>query len=97
MTIKYRYTQAGEAHEGEIQRTTNMAGSHEVVRAVVQPIANDAGETVWFSMLNRTGTAVVGTDHAEPKGVDNTGLRTVETVDISEDGGKSWHSIHVRL
>lgn len=96
MTIKYRYTQAGDAYEGEFQRTPDMAGSHEVVRAVVQQIANDTGETVWFSMLSPTGAAVVGTNHAEPKGVDNTGLRTVETVDISEDGGESWNSIHVR-
>lgn len=96
MTIKYRYSQEGEAHEGEMQRTTHMAGSHEVVR-VVQQTANDTGEIVRFSMLNPTGTAVVGSDHAEPKGVDNTGLRTVETVDISADGGESWHSIHIRL
>jgi hypothetical protein len=62
MTIKYWYSQAGEAHEGEMQRTTHMVGSHEVVRAVMQQIANDTGETVRFSMLNPTGTAVVGTD-----------------------------------
>lgn len=95
MTIKYRYTQAGEAHEGEIQPTADMTGVHEVVRAVVQHIANESGETVAFSMLDPTGTAVVGTDHAEPQGVDDTGLRTVETVDISEDSGESWHSLHV--
>lgn len=96
MTIKYRYTQAGEAHEGEIQRTTDMTGVHEVVRAVVQQIANETGETVVFSMLNPAGTAAIGTDHAEPQGVEDTGLRMVETVAISEDGGESWNSLHVR-
>jgi hypothetical protein len=96
MTIKYRYTQAGEAHEGEIQRAADMPGVHEVVRAVVQHIANETGETVVFSILDPTGTAVIGTDHAEPQGVDDLGLRTVETVDISEDSGESWNSLHVR-
>lgn len=96
MTIKYRYTQAGEAHEGDIQRTADMTGMHEVVRAVVQQIANETGETVMFSMLNLAGTVAVGTDHAEPQGVDNSGQRTVETVDISEDSGESWNSLHVR-
>jgi hypothetical protein len=96
MTIKYRYTQAGEAHEGEIKRTAGMTGVHEVVRAVVQHVADETGETVVFSMLNPAGTAVVGTDHAEPQGIDDAGLHTVETVDISEDGGESWNSIHVR-
>lgn len=74
-----------------------MAGVHEVVRAVVQQIANETGETVVFSMLNPAGTAAVGTDHAEPQGVDNTGQRTVGTVDISEDNGESWNSLDVRL
>lgn len=96
MKIKYKYTQAGEAHAAELLRTPNLAGSHEVVRAVVQQIANDTGETIAFSMLDPTGTAVVGTDLAEPEGVENTGLRTVESIDISEDGGESWHSLHVR-
>ena len=96
MTIKYRYTQAGESHEGEIQRTADMVGSHEVVRAVVQQIANETGETVVFSMLNPAGNVAVGTDHAEPQGVDNKGQRTVETVDISEDSGESWNSLDVR-
>jgi hypothetical protein len=96
MKIKYRYTQVGEAHEGEIQRTADMTGVHEVVRAVVQQIANETGETVMFSMLNLAGTVAVGIDHAEPQGVDNTGQRTVETVDISADSGESWNSLHVR-
>lgn len=96
MTIKYRYTQKSEVHEGKLLRTADMTGSHEVVRAVVQQIANETGETVLFSMLAPSGTAVVGTDHAEPQDGENTGQRTVETVDISEDGGTSWHSIHVR-
>jgi len=96
MTIKYRYTQAGKVHEGVIERTAELVDAQEVVRAVVQQIANRTGETVLFSMLNRAGTAVVGSDQAEPQGVDDTGLRTVETVDISEDGGESWNSIHVR-
>jgi hypothetical protein len=96
MTIKYRYTQTGEVHEGELLRTADMTGSHEVVRSVVQQIANETGEMVLFSMLDPTGTAVVGTDHAEPQDVENTQHRTVESLDISEDGGASWHSLHVR-
>jgi len=94
--IKYTYTQAGVIHKGEIQRTPDMVGSHEVVTAVVQQIANSTGETVWFSMLNLAGTEVVGTNHAEPKGGDNTGQRTVEAVSISEDDGENWNHIHVR-
>lgn len=96
MTIKYRYTQAGEAHEGEIQRVADMTGVHEVVGTVVQQIANETGETVVFSMLNPAGTAAVGTDHAEPQGVEDTGQRTVVTIDIFEDNGESWNSLHVR-
>ena len=96
MMSKYRYTQTGEVHEGELLRTADMSGPHEVVRAVVQQIANETAETVLFSMLDPTGTAVVGTDHAEPQDVENTGHRTVEAVDISEDGGTNWHRLHIR-
>lgn len=96
MNIKYRYTQANAVHEGELQRTTGVADPHDVVIAVVQHVANITRETVWFSMLDPTGTTVVGTNHAEPEGVQNTGLRTVKTVDISENGGDSWNSIRVR-
>ena len=95
MTIKYRYMQAGDAREGEMQPTDDMKGVHEVVRAVVQQIANETGETVVFSMLNLAGTVAIGSDHAEPQGVDNTGQRTVETVEISEDGGESWNRLHL--
>jgi uncharacterized protein YabN with tetrapyrrole methylase and pyrophosphatase domain len=95
MTIKYRYMQAGDAHEGEMQPTADMKGVHEVVRAVVQQIANETGETVVFSMLNVAGTVAIGSDHAEPQGVDNTGQRMVETVEISEDGGVSWNRLHL--
>lgn len=95
MTIKYRYTQAGKAHEGEIQRMADMTGVHEVVRAVVQQIANETGETLVFSMLNPAATAAVGTDLAEPQGIGNTGQRSVEAVDISEDNGESWNSLDV--
>lgn len=96
MTIKYRYTQKSEVHDGELLRTADMSGSHEVVRAVVQQIANETGEMVLFSMLDPSGTTVVGRDYAEPEGGVNTAQRTVEAVDISEDGGTKWHSIHVR-
>lgn len=55
----------------------------------MQQIANETGETVVFSMLNSAGTAAVDTDHAEPQGADDTGQRTVETVDISEDSARA--------
>ena len=96
MTIQYKYIKAGKIHCGEIPSTETATGHHEIVRAVVQHIANEAGETIVFSMLDPTGTARIGTDHAEPEGVEDTGQRTIETIEVSEDG-ETWNSLDIRF
>lgn len=94
MKIKYRYTKAGKSYDGQIQLTADMTGHHEVVRSVVQKIANETGEKIFFSMLGLTGNFEVGIDCAEPQDVKDNGQRSIDAIEISEDG-KSWNSIHL--
>lgn len=95
MMIKYRYIQAGKSCQGQLECIEGIDGHHEVVLAVVQKIANDAGETVAFGMLDKSGLTVVGTNHVSPEGVDDTGLRTINSVEISEDDGVTWQNIYL--
>lgn len=89
MKVQFKYVRAGQQHEGAIDVAAGAHEHHEIVRAVVQHVANEAGEPVAFKMMNPTGTVPVGTNMIAPGGEATAVSRTVESIEIAQPGG-TW-------
>ncbi len=93
MTIKYKYVKAGHEFDGELPPLPNLTGHHEVVKAVLSEIATREGERIVVAMMSTyVEGQQVGIDHFDPAGVKPSEQRTIECIQISDDG-MSWNNV----
>ena len=94
MQIQFKYVRAGELHEGAINVAAAQDDHHEIVRAVVQHVANEVGETIAFRMMDPAGTVPVGTNVIAPEGIESSEARTVESIEIAQPEG-DWGRLNI--
>jgi hypothetical protein len=94
MKVQFKYIQASKLHEGAVEVSAEQHDQHEIVRAVVQHVANETSERISFSMLNPAGTVSVGTNLIEPEGDQVAETRTVESIEIAQPGG-DWGRLDI--
>ncbi|SFL49928.1 hypothetical protein [Azotobacter beijerinckii] len=95
MNIKYKYAKANSEVSGELSIPGNDAGHHDVVKAALTEIASKEGERIVVAMMSPYVEGLqVGVNHFDPVGVEPSEQRTIESIQICEDG-ENWNSVVV--
>ena len=92
MSIKYKYIKAGTVSNGEISSLKDEKDHHEIVKTVLQEIANKEGERIVVAMMSTYIEGLqVGVNHFDPDGAEPSTLSTIEKIEICSDG-ETWNT-----
>lgn len=95
MNIKYKYTKANFENIGELSIKSSDSGHQELIKAVLTEIATKENERIVVAIMSTDIEGLqIGVNHFDPIETQPSQQRTIESIQICEDG-KNWNNVSI--